>query len=71
MSPKVCYVRSGYLQFCLLICELGFVRSQLCGWFEAAKLPGPHLGLPTLGKGKGIGVGVIIFDYNLKKLIEV
>jgi hypothetical protein len=46
--------------FYLLKCELLFARSQLCGWFEATKLPGPHFKLHTLGKGKGIGVGVQI-----------
>ncbi len=33
MSPKVCQVSLGYLQFHLLACELHFARVQLCGWF--------------------------------------
>jgi hypothetical protein len=44
--------------FYLLTCELRFARSQLCGWFEATKLPWAHFGPPTPGKDKLIGVWV-------------
>ncbi len=53
VSPGVGLVKSGYLQFYLVTCELCFTCSQLCGWHQSKQYPNTGF-LQVRGKGYGV-----------------